>query len=144
MYIDKKTLLDLCLLVENIISLDATEDINNYLKVYVEDVDLFKQLLSKLKSTNISLRVQNEVTSKLTNLKNVYTKEDAIKIIQEHKKDVQLMCKLYSKKQLESLYYAIYECKPLSKSTKLDILEALKGYINTMERAKYLLGDLDL
>lgn len=63
------------------------------------------------------------------------TEENILRQFSKFKNIDELMDK-YSKKELNTIYYMIYGRKPLSSSTKLDIIKLLRNRAHTIERAK--------
>lgn len=106
------------------------DELNNHetdLSNRVEDIDLFTSLLNKVNTDtikNISIG---------SNKKEIYSKEFKEKTVEE-------LVKKYSKVQLNEIWNIFYNSKPLSKDTKIDIINKIKGYVHFENRNKKLLN----
>lgn len=137
MCISKAQLSELNEIVDRLNLIHEAEIRQQYLASKVEDVDFFLNILKKVNKNN--LRKGKERSKSTTDKgKYIYQKEDVIDRFQIN--SLESIVSDSSKMELTAMYYAVYNSKPLSANTKMQIAQAIKRYIHDMQRADVLLG----
>lgn len=130
--IDKKSIDGL---IENLIKLNNQEDRYNYIETNIKNIcKIVKQI-----ENNINKKEKQNKSKQKEKIEIKYTNEEVLNIIREYHKNVEDICKAFSKKELEELYIGVYKKKPSAKYNKEMIVKILKKHVNTCERAEWFL-----
>lgn len=112
------------------------------LNKYTENPEKLLNIISKLNKNHLLKLIKennsNNIKKEIDD-QEIYTKKEILKIFKNN--NIENICKLYSNKQLSSMYYSIYLKKPSSSLKKSMIAESIKKYVNSinrMEGFKYL------
>lgn len=106
---------------------------NHKLEEHVEDVILLIKTLTEVKVQKLRklLNYNPYITKEIKDIS--YTKNDVMKIFENY--DYTYIIQNYTLSQLIDMFIAIYNHKPLSKSTKQDIIYAINKMMQQINRA---------
>lgn len=129
--ITKEHIYELKKIIHDLNQIEGLSD--NRLEEHVEDVILLIKTLTEVKVQKLRklLNYNSSVTKKVKDIS--YTKNEIITIFEKF--DLAHIIDNYNSSQLEDMFIAIYNHKPLSKSTKKDIVYAINKMIQQINRA---------
>ena len=125
--------------LENIINyLNTTDEPRiDEMSNMTENIQSFLNIIANIKpnkAKNAKKMLFNSKSKPQKKISNNYTKDEVIKIISSHSTDSILQ--KYSLDELKAMYLAVYENKPLSKSTKKDIVFSLEQMLRQIKRTE--------
>ena len=102
-----------------------------------ENIQSFLNIIANIKpnkAKNAKKLFFNSMNKKQKQISHKYTKDEVVEIISSNSTDSILQ--KYSLDELKAMYLAVYESKPLSKSTKKDIVFSLEQMLRQIKRTE--------
>ena len=125
--------------LENIINyLNTTDEPRiDEMSNMTENIQSFLNIIASIKpnkAKNAKKLFFNSMNKKQKQISHKYTRDEAVEIISSNLTDSILQ--KYSLDELKAMYLAVYENKPLSKSTKKDIVFSLEQMLRQIKRTE--------
>ena len=124
-------------LIEALNKAQTPEDKRSCLENRVEDIPQFLTALRKVRKDTGKVTPKRKAVASTPQVQ-VYQKEAVLEYFQKVK--IESILAEHTKAELEAMYYAVYQTKPLSAARKERIAENLKQLADMHIRTKALLG----